>query len=336
VGVTLIRASNYSGVTAYQDAVLFHLFKGANGVIPGVGNEFAASYSTATKKLTIQSGQGIIYGRQFEIPSGETAELDLSALSSVKYVSVFAELDTRDSGNEVVTIKSLYDSTTYPTIDPGDNLIQQKTGVARIMLYKMIFRPTSGATITKAFNMLRNDWIANADNANSAKNADKAKDSTRINDNLFYASDDGMKIIRSGTNDTDIIEYKKKLYDGAKELRYQLIGTVIPINSAVKKGDVLEFVFDANYSANSYSPSMVVQRAYVSQDGNGNLYAHVAVALGSVNADSVNAEVIFVNFKFSGTNMIYMGGRKSGNLLGSTVTTTAVIKLFKVFNVKGG
>lgn len=337
MGITLIRAANYSGVTAYQDAVLFHLFKGVNGVIPGVGNEFTASYSTSTKKLTIQSGQAIIYGRQFEIPSGETVELDFSALSSIKYVSVYVEVDTRDPQDETVSIKSLYDSTTYPAINSGDDLIQHPTGVARILLYKMIYRPTGGATITKAYTLLRNNWIANADYATNAGKADKSYDSTLLNGNLIYYSSEGVKMVpEDQQSKTYIIEYKGKLYDLPKVLDGTLVNTVMTLKESVQKGDVLEFVFDAHYIANSYSPSMVVQRAYVSQDGNGDLYAHVAVARGSVNVDSVNAEIMFVNFDFSGTNMIYKGGRTSGNLSGSAFTTTATIKLYKVFKIMGG
>jgi len=114
VAVNLIRKNNQENVTAYEDTVLFHLIKGENGVLPGVGDLFALSYNSSTQKMKVNSGMGMMYGRQFEIKEGEEVEMDWSALTGIKYISVYVEIDLRDPTNETATFKSTYASSAYP------------------------------------------------------------------------------------------------------------------------------------------------------------------------------------------------------------------------------
>lgn len=156
--LNLIRRNNQTNVTAYHDCVLFHSSKGKsfdnsyNGsVFKDVYNEFGYKIDTVLKKFILRSGMGMIYGRQFELPDNEEFEIDLSALTGIKYVTIYAEIDTRDVTSEKVAIKSTYASAGYVELGSA-NIYKNKQGVATMELYRIYYdasNPSYSVVITR-------------------------------------------------------------------------------------------------------------------------------------------------------------------------------------------
>ena len=125
-------------VYPYDDAVVHHSFKGdqfegtfTGGVYNGLG------YETSNSGIfTVESGYGSIWGRQFEVT--EDYEIDLSALTGIKYCVIYVEVDLEDFTNQSASIKLAYAGAGYPDID-SDNLIESKSGKARMVLYSFLY-----------------------------------------------------------------------------------------------------------------------------------------------------------------------------------------------------
>lgn len=147
-GLTLITKKTGT-TTAYHDAVLYHQFKGNSfhrqnsqkigGVFKGIYSEFNYLVDQTAKTLIISSGMGMIYGRQFELPEGETIKFDFSFLTGEQYVTVYFEVDTRNITDEKVSLKYKYAGGNYPIMEDEINLYQNKLGVARMVMLHFEF-----------------------------------------------------------------------------------------------------------------------------------------------------------------------------------------------------
>lgn len=332
MAVNLIRKNNQENVTAYEDTVLFHLIKGENGVLPGVGDLFALSYNLGTQSMQINSGMGIMYGRQFEIKEGEEVEMDWSALSGVKYISVYVEIDLRDPTTETATFKSTYASGEYPTVSAGDNLITTTTGVARMLMF-WVYRSSSGQmTITNKYTMLRNNWIANADFAANAANAANATNSTQVGNNTITNSSE-LRVTRSGQSTQEIIESKRVLFSGSRVLYNTMsMGSVISLSESVSNGDLLEFRYDNYYSTAATNDQYAVIRVQVS----GGYVTLVSFHAGFSRQSGFSATSD--TFQFSGSTMTYRGGYYLLNWAngGGSLLENNTIRLTKVYKIVGG
>lgn len=142
--IRLIRSTNSGEVTVFDDAVVFHNAKGHDytgdtrgGVFEKVYNQFNAYLDMKQDKLIVQSGMGMLYGRQFELAENETIEISLSGYN---YVVVYIEL-TISKGNdgydeESIAIKAQYGSSGYPSLGNTD-LIKNRYGTATMELYRI-------------------------------------------------------------------------------------------------------------------------------------------------------------------------------------------------------
>lgn len=242
MAVNLIRRNNQPDVTAYQDTVIYNLIKGVNGVFPGIGNMFALSYNLTNMNLTIHSGMGMIYGRQFEIAEGEEIVWDWSALSGQKYISIYIEIDLRDSTSEIATFKSIYSDTWYPEITPGDNLIENNTGVARLLTHRVQRRQNGVVDIIPVYELFRTDWIKNADFATTSQHSQTSGNSEKVNDYQFGGGPNNAFAVKiPGSVYYNIIEYKQLLFRSNQGLTLSVSGTTsFEVSETINDGDVLD------------------------------------------------------------------------------------------------
>lgn len=170
MGLDLIRRNNQEEVTAYHDSVLFHNIKGVNGVLDAVGDVFALTYDPVNKVISIGSGMGLTYGRQFEVSDGSTVVIDASALSGTIYLLIYAETDLRVPTAETTLFKYVYARTTYPALPngEGDNLIAVKHGCARMELWRVKLIDYELIEQSARFTTLQANWIDNSKFATSA------------------------------------------------------------------------------------------------------------------------------------------------------------------------
>lgn len=107
-----------------------------NGYVIGKGNEISNTINGLN--FTVNSGRLVLQGVECDIDaSGVTITID--NIATKRYYTVYLEVNL---GLDTATIKSKYDTATYPTIDVGDDLTENTTGVARLPLYR--FTATSG------------------------------------------------------------------------------------------------------------------------------------------------------------------------------------------------
>lgn len=242
MAVNLIRKNNQLNVTAYEDTVLFHAIKGTNGVFPNVGDMFSLSYTASNQTMLINSGMGMVYGRQFEIKEGEEVTWDWSALTGVKYISVYVEIDLRDPTNETATFKSAYASGGYPSITDGDNLIASPTGVARLLMF-WVYRNSAGTmSIATKYPTYRYDWVGNADFATNSTNATNASNSTKVGNNTITNSSGNLNVQMSGATTNEIVERRRLIYSNSSGIWLTTNGTAtFNCNETINNGDVVEF-----------------------------------------------------------------------------------------------
>ena len=113
-----------------------YAYGGQNGFVIGKGTEISNTVSGLN--FTVNSGRLVMQGVECDIDAtGVTITID--NIATKRYYTVYLEVNL---GLNTATIKSEYDTATYPTIDTGDDLTENSTGIARLPLYQ--FTATSG------------------------------------------------------------------------------------------------------------------------------------------------------------------------------------------------
>lgn len=107
-----------------------------NGYVIGKGTEISNTVNGLN--FTVNSGRLVLQGVECDIDaSGATITID--NIATKRYYVVYLQVNL---GLNTAQILSTYDTATYPTIDSGDDLTENTTGVARLPLYR--FTATSG------------------------------------------------------------------------------------------------------------------------------------------------------------------------------------------------
>lgn len=113
-----------------------YAYGGQNGFVIGKGTEISNTING--NNFIINSGRLVLQGVECDIDAtGVTITID--NIATKRYYTVYLEVNL---GLNIAIIKSEYDTATYPTIDVGDDLTENTTGVARLPLYQ--FTATSG------------------------------------------------------------------------------------------------------------------------------------------------------------------------------------------------
>ena len=113
-----------------------YAYGGQNGYVIGKGTEISNTVNGLN--FTVNSGRLVLQGVECDIDAtGVTITID--NIATKQYYTVYLEVNL---GLNTATIKSEYDTATYPIIDDGDDLTENTTGIARLPLYQ--FTATSG------------------------------------------------------------------------------------------------------------------------------------------------------------------------------------------------
>lgn len=188
-----------------------------NGFVIGKGNEISNSVSGLN--FTVNSGRLVLQGVECDIDAtGVTIIID--NIATKRYYTIYLEVNL---GLNTATIKSEYDTATYPNIDAGDDLTENTTGIARLPLYR--FTATSGIIgevnkVVESIKYINENFIKNV-KVNNATN------STKINDISITRTDEGILKTDTIIWDADIPSHKvgdiiipqyKVVYTGGKEI----------------------------------------------------------------------------------------------------------------------
>lgn len=177
-----------------------YAYGGQNGFVIGKGNEISNSVSGLN--FTVNSGRLVLQGVECDIDAtGVTITID--NIATKRYYTVYLEVNL---GLNTATIKSEYDTATYPTIDAGDDLTENSTGIARLPLYQ--FTATSGI-IGEVNKVVESVKYAVDVKVNNAINSDKV--------NNLEIKQDENGVIKIGEI---IIPQKKLLWEGDLQSSY--------------------------------------------------------------------------------------------------------------------
>lgn len=170
-----------------------------NGFVIGKGTEISNTISGLN--FTVNSGRLVLQGVECDIDAtGVTITID--NIATKRYYTIYLEVNL---GLNTATIKDKYDTATYPTIDAGDDLTENTTGVARLPLYQ--FTATSGIIsevnkVVESVKYVNQDFIKNV----------KVNDASKVN-NLEIKQDENG-VLKVGEI---IIPQKKLLWSGTKK-----------------------------------------------------------------------------------------------------------------------
>ena len=138
MAIKMVREpSDTQNINNIDDIVpMRYAYGGQNGFVIGKGTEISNTVNGLN--FTVNSGRLVLQGVECDIDaSGVTITID--NIATKRYYTVYLEVNL---GLNTATIKDEYDTATYPTIDAGDDLTENTTGVARLPLYR--FTATSG------------------------------------------------------------------------------------------------------------------------------------------------------------------------------------------------
>jgi hypothetical protein len=192
MGLRFIREpSETPNISNADDAAMIrYAYGGENGYIKGRGAEL--SHTINGTIFRINSGVVVLQGYETEIDTNGW-ELNIGVIPTTQYFSVYYEVNL---AAQTTSIKSVYDTTGYPTISTGDDLTTNRTGTARLLLYQLKTYNGVFQIVTKAVNAikyvkdLRNELangtliVAFATSASSAIYANSASSATNVSTNI--------------------------------------------------------------------------------------------------------------------------------------------------------
>ena len=197
-----------------------YAYGGQNGYVIGKGTEISNTVNGLN--FTVNSGRLVLQGVECDIDAtGVTITID--NIATKRYYTVYLEVNL---GLNTATIKSEYDTATYPTIDAGDDLTENTTGVARLPLYQ--FTATSGIIsevnkVVESIKYVNQDFIKKV----------KVNDASKVNN--LEIKQDKNGVLKIGNV---IIPQKKVLWSGEEIISSNNLPT-ITLNEQIHLGDII-------------------------------------------------------------------------------------------------
>lgn len=135
----LIRQdSETPNVTNHDDArMVRYAYGGQDGFVKNRGSEIG--YTINGTSFVIGSGVLVLQGWEVEIDANGVSIPVSGSISGRLYYSVYLEVNC---GTDTASIKSMYNTIVYPSIPDSDDLTEDTSGAARLLLYR--FMVTSG------------------------------------------------------------------------------------------------------------------------------------------------------------------------------------------------
>jgi len=131
MSIKMVRQpSETPNITNIDDIIPFrYAYGNQNGYVKDKGNEIG--YVINGSQFTIQSGRLVLQGVEADISaSGVTIEID--SVNETRYYALYLQVNL---ALNTVSIQSQYDTADYPTISSGDDLTENSSGIANLVLY---------------------------------------------------------------------------------------------------------------------------------------------------------------------------------------------------------
>lgn len=197
MAISMVRKpSETPNITNIDDIIPFrYAYGNQNGYVIGRGAE--VSHTVNGNQFTVNSGRLVIQGVESDIDANGIT-LTIDSVSETRYYVVYYEVNL---ATNTANIKlSDYDTAGYPTIDVGDDLTANSSGIARLPLYR--FTATSGviSNIEKLVKLIKYVKDIEVENAKSVNGVELKKENNILKDGeeiisrtkLLFDSDTGV------------------------------------------------------------------------------------------------------------------------------------------------
>lgn len=239
MAIKMVREpSDTPNISNIDDIIPFrYAYGNQNGYVIGKGTEISNTVNGLN--FTVNSGRLVLQGVECEIDAtGVTITID--NIATTRYYVVYLQVNL---GLNTAQILSTYDTATYPTIDAGDDLTENTTGIARFPLYRFI--ATSGVIseinkVVESVKYVDSNFIQSI-KVNNSFNSD---DSQKVNGLEIKKDDNG--VLRIG----DVIIPQKKILLDATESPISLTwdDTTLFTDTKSLVGRTFEIVFTSQYA----------------------------------------------------------------------------------------
>lgn len=133
MAIKMVRQpSDTPNINNVDDFIPFRYAYGdQSGYVIGKGSELSSSVIGNT--FRINGGRAVIQGVECDIDANGY-DIIIDDISSTRYHSIYLEVNL---ALMTIDIKETSDGAVYPTIDVGDDLTQNSSGIARLLLYNI-------------------------------------------------------------------------------------------------------------------------------------------------------------------------------------------------------
>ena len=238
---------------------LRYAYGNQNGYVIGKGQE--CSYTINGSKFKINSGRLVLQGVECDIDANGV-EITIDNVATKKYYTVYLQVNLATNETKILAMS---DTSSYPTIESGNDLTQSTTGTATMELYH--FEATSGvisnvSKVLKAIQYSRVEY-----NLMSTYTTVERDEVVLINNFSEYKGKDVVFVV-------DGIEVTRKIY-GHTEISLSPAGpnrsgfVIFPwlsltINSSMQLvGQVLGMDYQGKYDTSDLVLRCTVERIFV-------------------------------------------------------------------------
>lgn len=219
---------------------LRYAYGNRNGYVKGKGEEL--SYTINGSTLKIGSGRIVLQGVECDIDANGVS-ITVDNVASPRMYVVYLEVSLLSN---TAAVKAVYDTSMYPDVDPGDDLNENTTGTARMVLYQ--FNAISG-TISGVSQKIKEleyypDMVdaLEVDVYTGTLRAGNAKTAEAIDNQAVVATEGGNVITVGGKRMT---RHRVLFAGGADGKTFAKSKTdtenQITLIEAIEKGDIIAF-----------------------------------------------------------------------------------------------
>lgn len=200
---------------------LRYAYGNQDGYVIGKGNE--CSYTINGSIFKINSGRLVLQGIECDIDANGV-EIVVDNVATKQYYSVYLQVNLALNETKILATT---DTARYPAIETGDDLTQNTTGIARMVLYTFDVQNGDISNVIKQvmkINYIEDVVVKNANNTKTINNIEINEDENGI-----------LKI-----GDV-VVSQKKIIWNGELSLTPDNVTTdTMSLNETINDGDVLE------------------------------------------------------------------------------------------------
>ena len=205
MGIRMVRQpSQTPNVTNIDDIIPFRYAYGdQDGYVIGKGNEI--SYTIDGSTFRVNSGRVVLQGVETDIDANGVS-FTIDNASETRYFVVYYEVNL---ATQTTAIKlSNYSTSGFPTINAGDDLTANSSGIARLSLYRFTATNSVISNVTKIIKAIQ--YTSAEFNLMSSSKLVQRSDVVLINDFSEYKGKDvvfvvdGIEVTRSIYTSTEI------------------------------------------------------------------------------------------------------------------------------------